>query len=154
MVIQMEELIYYQSIIKKTPMLVTGYSGQSLDWIAEHSDGWLYYPRDFKTLQLVMQQYKASLTKAEKDWKPFMQSLYVDVTKDSKSKPEPIHLTSKGRIDYFTTIYQNQTFTRKDYLNIFKNISSATASRDLKYAVENNLIFRDGDKRTTIYNLK
>ena len=29
-------------------MLVTGHSGQSLDWIAEHSDGWLYYPRDFK----------------------------------------------------------------------------------------------------------
>jgi len=44
-------------------MLVTGHSGQSLDWIAEHSDGWLYYPRDFKTLQLIMQQWRGSLTK-------------------------------------------------------------------------------------------
>jgi len=48
---------------KKKPMLVTGHSGQSLDWIAEHSDGWLYYPRDFKILQLIMQQWRGSLSK-------------------------------------------------------------------------------------------
>ena len=39
---------------ENTPMLVTGYSGQSLDWIATHSDGWLYYPRDFNFLQQTM----------------------------------------------------------------------------------------------------
>lgn len=42
-------------------------------------------------------------------------------------------------------------FTRKDYLSYFKEISSATASRDLKNAVENNLIIKIGDKKTTIY---
>jgi len=87
---------YYQ----KTPMLVTGHSGQSLDWIAEHSDGWIYYPRDFKTLQLVMQQWRDSLSKTENDWKPFMQSLYVDVTKDSKVRPTPIHLGFKSGTEY------------------------------------------------------
>jgi len=85
---------------KKTPMLVTGHSGQSLDWIAKHSDGWLYYPRDFKTLQLVMQQWRDSLSKTQIDWKPFMQSLYVDVTKDSKIKPTPIHLGFKSGTEY------------------------------------------------------
>lgn len=84
----------------KTPMLVTGHSGQSLDWIAEHSDGWLYYPRDFKTLQLVMHQWRTALAKTEQDWKPFMQSLYVDLTKDSKAKPTPIHLGFKTGTDY------------------------------------------------------
>lgn len=88
---------------KKTPMLVTGHSGQSLDWIAEHSDGWLYYPRDFKTLQLVMQQWRDSLSKLQIDWKPFMQSLYVDVTKDSKIKPKPIHLGFKSGTEYLNT---------------------------------------------------
>jgi len=29
-----------------TPYLVTGHSGQQLDWIAKHADGWLYYPRN------------------------------------------------------------------------------------------------------------
>lgn len=87
---------YYE----KTPMLVTGHSGQELDWIAEHSDGWLYYPRDFRTLQMVMQQWKTSLTKVDADWKPFMQSLYVDLTEDSKTKPTPIHLGFKSGTEY------------------------------------------------------
>ncbi|MEM9545546.1 MAG: LLM class oxidoreductase [Bacteroidota bacterium] len=84
----------------KTPMLVTGHSGQSLDWIAEHSDGWLYYPRDFRTLQVVMQRWKDALTKVNVDWKPFMQSLYVDLTADSKINPSPIHLGFKSGTEY------------------------------------------------------
>ncbi len=87
----------------KTPMLVTGHSGQSLDWIAEHADGWLYYPRDFKTLQLVMQQWRGALSAVEKDWKPFMQSLYVDITQDIKVKSTPIHLGFKSGTEYLNT---------------------------------------------------
>lgn len=64
------------------------------------------------------------------------------------------NFTSEDRIDYFLSVFKENTFTRKDYLLIFKNISSATASRDLKYAVENNLIIKDGDKRTTTYRIK
>lgn len=84
----------------KTPMLVTGHSGQSLDWIAEHSDGWLYYPRDFNSLQRVIQQWKEALTKADKNWKPFMQSLYVDLSKNSNANPTPIHLGFKSGTEY------------------------------------------------------
>ncbi|MEM9078285.1 MAG: LLM class oxidoreductase [Bacteroidota bacterium] len=85
---------------KKTPMFVTGNSGQSLEWIAEHSDGWLYYPRDFQTLQVVMHRWKEAQKAAHVDWKPFMQSLYVDITKDSKAKPTPIHLGFKSGTEY------------------------------------------------------
>src|SRR5690606_1822644 len=42
-------------------------------------------------------------------------------------------------------------FSRKDYMNYFKDISSATASRDLKNAVENGIISKTGDKKTTTY---
>lgn len=42
-------------------------------------------------------------------------------------------------------------FTRKDYLNYFKDLSSATASRDLKKAVDINIIDKIGDKKTTTY---
>lgn len=45
----------------------------------------------------------------------------------------------------------NIEFSRKDYMSYFKDISSATASRDLKNAVENNLIVKNGDKKTTTY---
>jgi Fic family protein len=42
-------------------------------------------------------------------------------------------------------------FSRKDYLNYFKDVSSATASRDLKKGVENGIIQKSGDKKTTVY---
>ena len=40
---------------------------------------------------------------------------------------------------------------KKIYMIYFKDISSATASRDLKNAVEKNLILKSGDKKTTTY---
>ena len=84
----------------KTPMLVTGHSGQSLDWIAKHSDGWLYYPRDFRTLEAVMTNWRAALTETREPWKPFMQSLYIDLLDDKKASPAPIHLGFKSGTDY------------------------------------------------------
>lgn len=38
-------------------------------------------------------------------------------------------------------------------MNYFKEISSSTASRDLKFAVEKGLIIKTGDKRLTIYTI-
>ena len=59
-------------------------------------------------------------------------------------------LSEEDRMNIF--LEQNShEFTRKDYMNYFKDISSATASRDLKNAVENNLIVKNGDKKTTTY---
>lgn len=59
-------------------------------------------------------------------------------------------LTYKDRIQIFLENYTSD-FTRKDYMNYFKDISSATASRDLKNAVEIGLISKAGDKKTTTY---
>lgn len=42
-------------------------------------------------------------------------------------------------------------FTRKDYLNYFKDVSQATASRDLRKGVEMGIIAKQGDKKTTKY---
>ena len=60
--------------------------------------------------------------------------------------------TDADRLEYFRTLGKNE-FTRKDYLNIFKDISSATASRDLKKGVELNLFKKTGNKNLTIYKL-
>ena len=42
-------------------------------------------------------------------------------------------------------------FTRKHYMTYYSEISSATASRDLKNGVDNGLIKKLGDKKTTSY---
>lgn len=59
-------------------------------------------------------------------------------------------LSEGDRIQLFIEIFSGE-FTRKDYLNYFKNLSSATASRDLKKATEAEIITKQGDKKTTIY---
>lgn len=76
----------------KTPMLVTGHSGQKLDWIAEHADGWLYYPRNFNFLQYNLEDWHQALEEKQQEWKPFMQSLYIDLLEDKNADPKPIHL--------------------------------------------------------------
>lgn len=62
-------------------------------------------------------------------------------------------LNEKDRLDYFVSLNKTE-FNRKDYMNIFKDISSATASRDLKKGVELNLLEKIGEKNKTIYRIK
>jgi len=83
-----------------TPFLVTGHSGQSLSWIAEHSDGWLYYPRNLAVLQQSMNDWTSALKQTESGWKPYMQSLYIDLVEESGYAPTPIHLGFKSSPEY------------------------------------------------------
>lgn len=62
-------------------------------------------------------------------------------------------LTDLDRIDYFIQLGQKE-FTRKEYMNIFKDMSPATASRDLKRGVELKLFKKTGTKRLTKYKIK
>lgn len=61
--------------------------------------------------------------------------------------------TDLERIEYFIA-QGNKEFSRKDYMSIFKDISSATASRDLKKGIELNYFQKHGDKNKTIYHVK
>ena len=57
------------------------------------------------------------------------------------------------RIYYFKELGHNE-FTRKDYMRVFKEISSATASRDLHQGVELEIFVKMGEKNKTKYRLK
>lgn len=61
-------------------------------------------------------------------------------------------LTDRDRIDYFISLGINE-FSRKDYMNIFKDVSTATASRDIKKAVELNLFEKVGEKNQAKYRI-
>lgn len=61
--------------------------------------------------------------------------------------------TDKERLEYFSSLGKSE-FNRKDYMNVFKDISSATASRDLKKGVELNIFERIGEKNKTRYRKK
>ena len=63
-------------------------------------------------------------------------------------------LSSIDRIDIFKDFIGSETFTRQDYLRHNKEISTATASRDLKEAVDKQVIVKMGEKRLTKYRFK
>lgn len=65
-----------------------------------------------------------------------------------------VSLLNIDRINLFKSIIKMDYFSRKDYLKNFREISTATASRDLQFAVENGLIEKIGDKNATRYRFK
>jgi Fic family protein len=62
-------------------------------------------------------------------------------------------LKDTDRLEHFISL-GIQSFTRKDYMNVFKNLSSATASRDLKKGVELKMFKSIGNKNKTEYIFK
>lgn len=62
-------------------------------------------------------------------------------------------LSDTERLEYFVALGEKQ-FTRKDYMNVFKDLSSATASRDLKKGVELGYFSKEGIYNKTIYIFK
>ena len=57
------------------------------------------------------------------------------------------------RLEYFINLGVKE-FTRKDYMNTFKDLSSATASRDLKKGIELKLFESVGNMNKTKYIIK
>lgn len=70
---------------------------------------------------------------------------------ESLLKTQNRTLTPQDRVELYKDIIGNNHFSRKDYLQNFKDISQATASRDLKWAVEQEILIKTGDKRLTKY---
>jgi len=62
-------------------------------------------------------------------------------------------LKDTDRLEHFISL-GIKSFTRKDYMNVFKDLSSATASRDLKKGVELKMFKSIGNKNKTEYILK
>lgn len=74
------------------PLFITGNSRQSIEWIAEHAAGWLMYPRQISHQKQVLEQWHAALAHADQPWKPFSQSLYIDLMENPDTPPSRIHL--------------------------------------------------------------
>lgn len=78
------------------PLFVTGHSRQSLDWIARHSSGWISYPRSPQFQRTVVENWRGEVTAQCGDvYKPFLQSLYIDLDASPSLSPTPIHLGYK-----------------------------------------------------------
>ncbi|WP_316157678.1 LLM class oxidoreductase [Cupriavidus sp. BIC8F] len=81
---------------KEIPFFVTGHSRQSLDWIARHSCGWITYPRAPQFQRLIVENWRREvLEQCGNVYKPFLQSLYIDLDASPSLPPTAIHLGFK-----------------------------------------------------------
>ncbi len=104
------------------------------------------------------EQYYESLGKSDNSGEStvfieFMLNIILESLEDLLNT-QNVSLTNADRLNLFKSIIKNDYFTRKEYLKNFREISSATASRDLKFAVDNKIIEKIGDKNTTRYRYK
>ncbi|HEY2405755.1 MAG TPA: Fic family protein [Polyangiaceae bacterium] len=70
----------------------------------------------------------------------------------SALRPGPV--TAAARLEIARRAFRDQQFSRKDYLAHFPLLSSATASRDLKSAVDGKALARTGDKALARYRFR
>jgi len=84
----------------RLPLLITGGSRQSPEWVAEHGDGWITYPREVAAQAGVVAAYRAKTRDAGESEKPVSQSLYIDLVEDGEPHPRPIHLGFRSGVEY------------------------------------------------------
>jgi len=81
----------------------------------------------------------------------FMLEIFYKSLSDFFNSFKPESITIEDRIQKAKEHFNKKTFSRKEYINYFKSISSATASRDLAEAVKNKVLIKEGDKRLSVY---
>ena len=67
---------------------------------------------------------------------------------------QPVHPSGGDRVEIFRAVIGGSSFGRKEYMRHFKDISTATASRDLKSAAARGVLRKAGDGRVTAYGFQ
>lgn len=95
----------------RIPMLITGGSQQSPEWVAANGDGWMTYPRNVDAQTRLISEYRGRVTESrtadhDDHSKPVMQSLYIDLVDVPNAEPRPIHLGFRSGINYLRMYLQ------------------------------------------------
>ena len=104
-------------------------------------------------------EYYRTLAKGEdsNDCTGFVAFILTQIEKSLKQLVEEVRgltLTAENRLGIARSAFGEKAFSRKEYQNLLKTISSATASRDLHRGVKMGLLKRSGNKRTSVYRFK
>lgn len=104
------------------------------------------------------QKYYDVLSKSDKIGAstPFIEFMLGLILQSLKNllKSQNRSLSVADRIELFKDRVSTASFARKDYLQAYKDISEPTASRDLKWAVNNGFLEKIGANRLTKYKYK
>ncbi|MEO0423974.1 MAG: LLM class flavin-dependent oxidoreductase, partial [Pseudomonadota bacterium] len=74
------------------PLLITGASQQDADWLAQHGDGWMTYPRPTAQQARFIHELRARATRTAAPDRPVMEPLYIDLAEHPDAPAQPLHL--------------------------------------------------------------
>lgn len=81
----------------------------------------------------------------------FMLETIKEATIEFTKNVKPVKQSTSFRIDIAKKYFGKADFSRKQYLQLHNNISTATGSRDLTIAVQKGILIKTGEKATTRY---
>jgi Fic family protein len=116
-----------------------------------------YLPIEAVVKKRQVDYYKAlSISDKSRHSTPFIEFMLavIEESLEELLSNQNTTITATDRISLFKQKIGNSSFSRKDYLREYKDISNATASRDLKEAVEKKMLKKTGDKRVTVYKFQ
>jgi Fic family protein len=105
------------------------------------------------------QEYYAALEASDRSgdstaFVHFSLGIILKSLEDFVSSFSPKPLSASERLSRAKEHFVHREFSRRLYLELYKAISTATASRDLKQAVEAGILSRSGEKSLTLYRFR
>lgn len=105
------------------------------------------------------QAYYAALEKSDnigscEDFLEFDLAIILETLERFFDNFQAAPVTARERLQLAGKKLKLKPFSRKDYMGVFKILSSATASRDLKHGVDSGILTRTGDRRKALYVFK
>jgi len=83
------------------PVLPTGHARQSVEWIADHGDGWLFYHLPDDTLQSFLADWRDAAGE-----KPFCIAVRVALADDPTAEPEHLHLGYRAGVEWYRDYFR------------------------------------------------
>lgn len=120
----------------KLPLLITGGSQQDPDWIARNGEGWITYPRNIATQERIISSWRERIKAAGCPAKPAMQSLYLDLTEDPDTAPQPIHLGFRLGVKHLRTYLKSLEEIGINHVGINLRFNQADIETTLKRLAE------------------
>ena len=133
----------------KLPLLITGGSQQSPEWLAQNGDGWMLYPRPAVTQAQVVHDWRMQMQSEGRPNQPILEPLYIDLTEDPDAAPSQIHLGyrlgANRLIDYLNArqeigvnhVALNLRFNQADIESTMNRIAESILPKFASPAIEN-----------------
>ena len=123
----------------KFPMMITGASQQSPDWLAQNGDGWITYPRPIATQARIIADWRERMKNYGRSPQPAMQSLYIDLVDNDDAPPVPIHLGYRLGVKHLMAYLQSMQEIGMNHVAINLRLNTADIERTLERLAQDTL---------------